>query len=82
MYWFFWLLIGGLLLAVIANVLNFLGGERNGKRRTGMVCGIVAAFVIAGAGYFANADIREAARQASEAARAAKAMSMAPFGHL
>ncbi|HYU11387.1 MAG TPA: hypothetical protein VEK82_02350 [Stellaceae bacterium] len=77
MYWFFYLLIGGLALVAIANFINYRSGERTPKRRNAMALGIAAAFVIGAAGYFANADVREAAIKASEAA--AKADQFAKF---
>jgi anti-sigma-K factor RskA len=68
MEWFFWVLCLGLLVAVAANIFNFVGGDRNGWRLAGTAAGIVAALTIGTAGYFANSKIKEAAAQALEAA--------------
>jgi hypothetical protein len=63
MEWFFWVLCLGLLVAVAANIFNFLGGDRNGWRCAGTAAGIVAALTIGTAGYFANSKIKEAAHR-------------------
>ena len=57
-----------------ANILTFITGDmRSSIRRLGMGCAIVAAISIGFAGRLANQKVAEIAKQASDAAIAAKA---------
>ena len=67
--WIRFLFYGGVALAVIANIINFVTGDwRNWKRRGGVACGILAAISIAYAGHLANVRVAEVAERANEAA--------------
>jgi hypothetical protein len=50
----FGLLLIGLALAFVAQVLAYLSGERNWKRRTALAFGIIAVVFTGWAGHLAN----------------------------
>jgi hypothetical protein len=68
MSWILVLFYGGLLLAVTAQIINFLTGEWNWRRGVGIGFGIAAALAIAAAGRLTSNEIRHAAQEAKTAA--------------